>query len=59
MNYVGRIMAPRNICPSSLLCRMSLKVLMGRDGVVYLVSSSNIADGHPQGAIPALPIKLG
>jgi catabolite regulation protein CreA len=38
---------------------MSLKVLMGRDGVAYLVSSSNIADGHPQGAIPALPIKLG
>ena len=53
MNYVGRIMAPWNVCPSSPLCRMSLKALMGRCGVAYLVSSSNIADGHPQGVIPA------
>ena len=32
---------------------------MGRDSVAFMTSLPNIVDDHPQGAIPALPIKLG
>ena len=34
-------------------------VLMGRDSAAGMTSLPNIVDDHPQGATPALPIKLG
>jgi hypothetical protein len=32
---------------------------MGRDSAAGTTSLPNIVDDHPQGVIPALPIKLG